>query len=94
MKLRFPRTVAGQFLTLSEAERVQVTARLQRFADHPALLREKGRRIDGVPDAWVVRLEDDSRALLRIEDGDLTVLALVSNEQLLPYLSGPGQRVA
>jgi phage-related protein len=85
MKLRFLRTVGDQLLTLNDAERAQVTARLQRFADHPELLDEKGRRVETTPEAWVVQLEDGSRALLRFEDGDLMVMAVVSEESLRAY---------
>jgi hypothetical protein len=94
MQVRFPNAVRGQLLTFSTEEKAGVVAQLEYLAQDPATIRQVGRRAPDEADIWAVRLAGDIRALLRIEPDFLTVLALVPEEQLQPYLADPGKQLA
>lgn len=95
MELEITPAIRAQFALLEDDERSAMIADLRQLADHPERLGSIATRHDAPDtDLWTVRLSPQMRALVRTKGDLLQVLAVVSREQLLPYLEPDGQRAA
>jgi mRNA-degrading endonuclease RelE of RelBE toxin-antitoxin system len=88
MQLEINRAIKAQLSTLSKADQSRAERVLKRVAENPQSPSSIKKRLASDPNLWLVRLNPKLRALVRIEDSKVTVLAVARQDQLMPNLPG------
>jgi mRNA-degrading endonuclease RelE of RelBE toxin-antitoxin system len=88
MELEINSAIKAQLSTLPKADQSRAERVLKRVAENPRSPSSIKRRLTSDPDLWLVRLNPKLRALVRIADTKMTVLAVARDDQLMQDLPG------
>jgi hypothetical protein len=94
MELDVPTAIRAQLASLPADERDATWSRLQSLAEDPDGFGSDIHRNKQDRQLWTVHLSARMRALVRADGNRLHVMAVAPREQLLPYLTPGGRRVA
>jgi hypothetical protein len=94
MEPEFSTAIRAQLLTLPEGDGTRALARLMEVVGNPERLAHEGHQSPSDPTLWTIRLSGRLRALVRVEDERVQVLAIAPVDQMTPYLQANGKRVA
>ncbi len=88
MQLEINSAIKAQLSTLPKADQSRAERVLRRVAENPRSPSSIKKRLTSDPNLLLVKLDPKLRALVRIEDGKVRVLAVARQDQLTLNLPG------
>jgi len=88
MELEMNSAIKAQLSTLSKLDRARTERVLKRVAEDPHMPPSIKSRLNSDPNLWQVRISPTLRALVRIANGKVIVLAVARHDELKRYLPG------
>jgi mRNA-degrading endonuclease RelE of RelBE toxin-antitoxin system len=80
--------IRAQLSTLPKSDQTRFERELGRLAENPQSPSPTKRRVSPDRDLWELRISPQLRALVRIKNDKVVVLAVVRHDQLARYLRG------
>ena len=86
MELEINSAIKAQLSTLPKVDQLRAERVLKRVAENPHVPASIKSRLTSDPNLWQVRISPKLRALVKITNGRVTVVAVARHDQLKRYL--------